>query len=169
LRQVSHYGEPMRLKRELSSKYGPTETVVGCCIYELDAKAPGEGAIPIGRPITNTQLYILDNFLQPLPIGVPGELHIGGAGVARGHLNRPDLTAEKFIANPFSEDTDSRLYKTGDLARYLPDGNSKYLGRIDHQVKFHGFRVELGEIEAALTEYPDVQEAVVLVQEDESG
>ncbi len=151
------------------NEYGPTETVVGCCIYEVDASTLGEGAVPIGRPIANTQLYILDNFLQRLPIGVLGELHIGGAGVARGYLNRPDLTAEKFIKNPFSDDPDSRLYKTGDLARYLPDGNIEYLGRLDNQVKIRGFRIELGEIEAALMEYPDVQEAVVMVREDEPG
>jgi amino acid adenylation domain-containing protein len=158
------------------NEYGPTETVVGCCVYEVDANTPREGAVPIGRPIANTQLYILDKFLQPLPIGVPGELHIGGAGVARGYLNRPELTAEKFISNPFSDDPnwlrrskDSRLYKTGDLARYLPDGNIEYLGRIDNQVKIRGFRIELSEIEAVLVKHPDVNDAVVIAREDEPG
>jgi len=142
------------------NEYGPTETVVGCCVYEVDAKA-----VPIGRPIANTQLYILDNFLQSLPIGIPGELHIGGAGLARGYLNRPELTAEKFISNPFSDDPNSRLYKTGDLARYLPDGNIEYLGRIDNQVKIRGFRIELGEIEAVLAQHPLVTENAVIVHE----
>jgi len=147
------------------NEYGPTETVVGCCVYEVDANTPREGAVPIGRPIANTQLYILDNFLQPLPIGVPGELHIGGAGLARGYLNRPDLTAEKFIKNPYREEPNSRLYKTGDLARYLPDGNIEYLGRIDNQVKIRGFRIELSEIEAVLAQHPFVTENAVIVHE----
>jgi acyl-CoA synthetase (AMP-forming)/AMP-acid ligase II len=157
------------------NEYGPTETVVGCCVYEVDANTPREGAVPIGRPIANTQLYILDKFLQPLPIGVPGELHIGGAGVARGYLNRPELTAEKFISNPFSDapnwrrSNESRLYKTGDLARYRPDGHIEYLGRIDNQVKIRGFRIELSEIEAVLVKHPDVSDAVVIAREDEPG
>jgi thioester reductase-like protein/non-ribosomal peptide synthase protein (TIGR01720 family) len=123
--------------------------------------------VPIGRPIANTQIYLLDADLQPVPIGVSGELYIGGAGVARGYLNRPELTAEKFITNPFIPG--ERLYKTGDLARYLPDGNIEFLGRIDHQVKIHGFRIELGEIEAALRQYPAVRETVVVVREEQSG
>ena len=117
---------------------------------EADART-----IPIGRPITNTQVYVLNDALQPVPIGVPGELYIGGDGLARGYLNRPELTAEKFIANPFGP---GRLYKTGDLVRWLPDGNIEFLGRIDHQVKIRGFRIELGEIEAALSQHPAVQE-----------
>ncbi|MFP4120964.1 amino acid adenylation domain-containing protein [Coleofasciculus sp.] len=132
---------------------------------------------PIGRPIANTQIYILDRYLQPTPIGVPGELHIGGAGLAKGYLNRPDLTSEKFIPNPFQfqrsrgrqEDPSSnikRLYKTGDLARYLPDGTIEFLDRIDHQVKIRGFRIELGEIEAVLSQYPGVRDSVVLAQDD---
>jgi acyl carrier protein len=124
---------------------------------------------PIGRPIANTQAYILDRHLQLVPIRVPGELHIGGVGLARGYLNSPDLTEEKFIPNPFSNDPDSRLYKTGDLCRYLPDGNIDFLGRFDHQVKVHGYRVELGEIEAAMEQSPAVQEVVVLAREDEPG
>jgi acyl carrier protein len=124
-----------------------------------------ERAIPIGKPIFNTTLFILGKHLDLLPVGVVGELYIGGVGLARGYLNRPELTAEKFIKNPF--DPHSRLYKTGDLARYLPDGNIEYLGRIDNQVKIRGFRIELGEIEAVLAQHPDVQEAVVIAREDE--
>ncbi|MCG5057487.1 MAG: amino acid adenylation domain-containing protein [Limnoraphis sp. WC205] len=152
-------------KTRLINEYGPTETVVGCCVYEVQTQASISGAVSIGRPIANTQLYILDRYLQPVPIGVPGELYIGGLGVARGYLNRPDLTAEKFIPNPFScNKTQDRLYKTGDLARYLTDGNIEYLGRLDHQVKIRGFRIELGEIEAVLTQHREVQEAIVTVQ-----
>ncbi|AOX00346.1 hypothetical protein BJP34_13570 [Moorena producens PAL-8-15-08-1] len=125
--------------------------------------------ISIGKPIANTQIYILDNHLQPVPIGIPGELHIGGAGLARGYLNRPKLTQEKFIPNPFSKEPGSRLYKTGDFACYLPDGNIKFLGRIDNQVKIRGFRIELDEIEATLTENPQVKEAVVIAREDIPG
>jgi amino acid adenylation domain-containing protein/non-ribosomal peptide synthase protein (TIGR01720 family) len=146
----------------LINEYGPTETVVGCCVYEVNT--PLSGSVPIGRPIANTQLYILDHYLQPVPIGVPGELYIGGAGVARGYLNRPDLTAQKFIPNPFN--TSDRLYKTGDQARYLSDGNIEYLGRLDEQVKIRGFRIELGEIEAVLRQHPEVTEALVTVHED---
>jgi amino acid adenylation domain-containing protein/non-ribosomal peptide synthase protein (TIGR01720 family) len=145
------------------NEYGPTETVVGCCIYEVDAKTPHEGIVPIGYPIANTQLYILNNFLQRVPIGVSGELHIGGEGIARGYLNRPELTAEKFIKNPFSDDSNARLYKTGDLARYLPNGNIEYLGRIDNQVKIRGFRIELGEIEAVLRQHSAVRENAIIV------
>ncbi|PSF37371.1 non-ribosomal peptide synthetase [Aphanothece hegewaldii CCALA 016] len=148
----------------LINEYGPTETVVGCCVYEV--QKPVTGLVPIGKAIANTQLYILDRYLQPVPIGVPGELYIGGAGVARGYLNRPDLTADKFIPNPFSS---GRLYKTGDLARYLSDGNIEYLGRLDEQVKIRGFRIELGEIEAVLAQHPDVSEAFVTVHEDTQG
>ena len=112
---------------------------------------------------------MLDKNLQPVPVGVVGELHIGGAGLARGYLNRPELTQEKFIPNPFSNYPDSRLYKTGDLARYLPDGNIEYIGRIDNQVKIRGFRVELGEIEAVLLKHPVVKEAVVNLYETENN
>ena len=126
-------------------------------------------SVPIGRPIGNTQVYILDPHLNPVPIGVAGELHIGGDGLARGYLNRPELTAEKFIADPFSNEPKSRLYKTGDLARYLPDGNIEFLGRIDNQVKIRGYRVELGEIESVLAQHPAIQQAVVLAREDTPG
>ena len=152
----------------LVNEYGPTETVVGCCVYQVPGGEQLSGSIPIGRAIANTQLYVLDRHLQPVPIGVVGELHIGGLGLARGYLNRPDLTAEKFIPNPFSDEPGSRLYKTGDRARYRPDGTLEFLGRLDNQVKIRGYRVELGEIEAVLVEHPGVQEAVVLLQEDGS-
>ncbi|WP_445245375.1 non-ribosomal peptide synthetase [Microcoleus sp. OTE_8_concoct_300] len=145
--------------RQFFNGYGPTECTVCTTIVECtDSKE----APPIGRPLPNTQVYILDAQKQLVPIGVPGELYIGGVGVTRGYLNRPELTAERFILNPFSNDSGSRLYKTGDLARYLPDGNIEYLGRIDHQVKIRGFRIELGEIEAMLRQHRAVQDAVVI-------
>ncbi|EDN69124.1 non-ribosomal peptide synthetase [Beggiatoa sp. PS] len=148
--------------RHFFNAYGPTETTVCATIFEYT-----EGlTLPIGSPIANTQVYLLDAHLQPVPIYTPGELYIGGVGLARGYLNRPGLTQEKFIPNPFSHVPNARLYKTGDLARYLPDGNIEYLGRIDHQVKVRGFRIELGEIEAILTQHPHVQETAVIVRED---
>jgi amino acid adenylation domain-containing protein len=153
----------------LINEYGPTETVVGCCFYEV---APGNlrsGPVPIGRPIGNTQIYILGTYFAPVPIGVIGEIHIGGDGLARGYINRTEATKEKFIANPFSRDPDSRLYKTGDLGRYLPDGNIEFLGRIDNQVKVRGYRIELGEIEVVLGQHPMVQSSVVVVREDTPG
>ncbi|EDN67483.1 Non-ribosomal peptide synthetase/polyketide synthase [Beggiatoa sp. PS] len=134
-------------------------------VQVTDATAP----ISIGQPIANTQIYILDRYLQPVPIGISGELHIGGVGLARGYLNRPDLTAEKFIKNPFSDDPNSRIYKTGDLARYLPNGNIEYLGRIDNQVKIRGFRIELGEIEAVLLQHQAIREAVVTLSKTQSN
>jgi amino acid adenylation domain-containing protein len=153
----------------LINEYGPTETVVGCCVYEVPAGSCPSGAVPIGRPIANTQLYILDRHRQPVPVGVTGELYIGGAGVGRGYLNSPALSAEKFLADPFSADPQARLYKTGDLARYRANGIIEYLGRIDHQVKIRGFRIELGEIEAALVAHPAIEQAVVVVREDNPG
>ena len=146
--------------------YGPTETTIWSTGYKVTT---GNKAISIGCPLANTQLYILDSHLQPVPIGISGELYIGGEGLARGYLNRPDLTAEKFISNPFSPNSKSRLYKTGDLARYLPDGHIEYLGRIDYQIKLRGFRIELGEIETALLQHPEVKEGVVIVREDTSN
>ncbi len=120
--------------------------------------------IPIGRPIDNTELYVLDQYQQVVPIGVAGELYLGGVGLARGYFNRPDLTTERFIPHPFKDG--ERLYRTGDLVRYMNDRNLEYIGRIDNQVKIRGFRIELGEIEAALYDHSSVKEAVVLVKED---
>ncbi|MDJ0574306.1 MAG: amino acid adenylation domain-containing protein [Xenococcaceae cyanobacterium MO_234.B1] len=157
-----------RLDAELHNLYGPTEAAIDVTFWQCQ-RDRNVTSIPIGRPIANTQIYILDSELQPVPIGESGELHIGGVGVGRGYLNRPELTAQKFIDNPFSDRAGSRLYKTGDLARYLPDGNIEYIGRIDHQVKIRGFRIELGEIEAACYQYPEVREAVVIAREDTPG
>ncbi|MDY7021521.1 MAG: amino acid adenylation domain-containing protein, partial [Cyanobacteriota bacterium] len=153
---------------QLLNTYGPTEATVVATTYPITATTTINNEVPIGKAIANLQTYILDSCLQPLPIGIPGELHIGGAGLARGYLNRPDLTVEKFISHPFSNRPEAKLYKTGDLARYLPDGNIEFLGRIDHQVKIRGFRIELGEIETALLRHPQVQQAVVVADEDES-
>jgi aspartate racemase len=146
--------------------YGPTESTIWSTLYRVEAV---DGAVPIGRPIGNTEIHILDRYLKPVPVGVPGELHIGGAGLARGYLNRPELTEEKFIRHPFSTDPSARLYKTGDLARYLSDGNIEYLGRLDHQIKIRGFRIELGEIESMLSQYPSVRENVVVAWEVAPG
>ena len=146
--------------------YGPTEATIWSTIDRVENT---EGTVCIGRPIANTQIYLLDEHLQPVPVGVPGELYIGGAGLARGYFNRPELTAQKFIVNPLSQEPSARLYKTGDLARYQRDGNIEYLGRIDHQVKVRGFRIELGEIEVVLSQHPDVRESVVVKREDASG
>ena len=151
------------------NEYGPTETVVGCVVYEVPANFPLTATTPIGRPIANTQIYILDVRGDPAPIGVVGELYIGGAGVARGYLNRPDLTSQRFVADPFSAESGARMYKTGDLGRWTADGVIEYLGRNDFQVKIRGFRIELGEIEARLAEYESVREPVVLAREDSSG
>ncbi|MGB9177696.1 MAG: amino acid adenylation domain-containing protein, partial [Pyrinomonadaceae bacterium] len=153
----------------LINEYGPTETVVGCCVYEVTAADATAGVVPIGRGISNTQLYLLDQHLQPVPIGLPAQLFIGGDGLARGYLHQPSLTAQAFIPHPFSDRPGARLYQSGDLARYLPDGNIEFLGRLDHQVKIRGFRIELGEIEALLLQHPDVRAAVVLAQEQATG
>ncbi|MEO0968281.1 MAG: amino acid adenylation domain-containing protein [Cyanobacteria bacterium J06639_18] len=194
------------LKADLHNLYGPTETCIDATFWTCDRQSNGQ-TVPIGRPIANTQAYILDSNLRPVPIGVSGELHIGGAGLARGYLNRPELTADKFITNPFLRSTGAEeaqgagetegdeevkkdkkfspqinlfssssasstppaLYKTGDLARFLGDGNIEYLGRIDHQVKIRGFRIELGEIETLLNQYPQVNTAAVIALEQEPG
>jgi len=153
----------------LVNEYGPTEAVVGCCVYKVRADEQFTGSVPIGRPIINTQLYILDRQWQPVPIGVAGELYIGGVGVVRGYHERPVLTAERFIPDPFTETPGTRLYKTGDLARYQPDGTLQYLGRIDHQVKIRGYRVELGEVEATLSEHDAIEEVAALALPDRSG
>jgi len=149
--------------------YGPTEATVIVSSYLLN-NLPGDiSNMLIGSPIDNTQLYILDPKLQPVPIGVAGELYVGGVGLSRGYLNRPDMTAERFIPNPFSLEPGGRLYKTGDLTRFLPDGNIEFFGRIDHQVKIRGFRIELGEIEATLDQHPEIKTSVVIVREDVPG
>ena len=165
-------GWPEELARELLPRcaslwnmYGPTETTIWSGISKV---APNQTPL-ISAPIANTQLHILDAHLQPVPIGVAGELHIGGDGLARGYLNRPELTAEKFIPNPFSIEPGARLYKTGDLARYRNDGQIEFLGRLDHQVKIRGFRIELGEIQSLLSDHPGVREAVVMAREDVPG
>ncbi|MEA5601256.1 non-ribosomal peptide synthetase [Nostoc sp. UHCC 0252] len=162
---VLRNGAPQRLLHV----YGPTESTTFACWYLVQDIPEGATNVSIGRPISNTQIYILDSELQPVPVGTPGELYIGGDGLARGYLNRPELTEEKFISNPFEELGGSRLYKTGDLARFLPDGNIEFIGRVDNQVKIRGFRIELGEIEALLSQHFDVQQAVVIAREDIPG
>jgi amino acid adenylation domain-containing protein len=153
----------------LINHFGPTEGTVGCCTFDISAPIDELRSIPIGRPIANTQIYILDLHGQPTPIGVAGELHIAGAGVARGYLNLPELTAEKFVRDPFSADPEARMYKTGDLSRWLADGTIEFLGRNDFQVKIRGFRIELGEIESALLRHPFIREAAVMAREDTPG
>jgi acyl-CoA synthetase (AMP-forming)/AMP-acid ligase II/acyl carrier protein len=145
--------------------YGPTETAVYSAIHRVESS---NGTVLVGRPIDNTQIYILDANQQPTPIGVPGEIWIAGAGVARGYLNRPDLTAEKFVADPFRA-AGARMYRTGDLGRFRPDGVIQCLGRLDHQIKLRGFRIELGEIEAVLMQHPGVRQAVADVRVSGSG
>ncbi len=149
--------------------YGPTEASVIATAYEPDPKKPFPDNLPIGRPIANVRLYVLDTDLQPVPVGTAGELHIGGVGLARGYLNQPELTASKFIRDPFSGEPGARLYKTGDMVRRLPDGNLEFVGRIDFQVKIRGFRVELGEIESVLEKHPAVAQAVVIAREASGG
>ncbi|MEH2337088.1 amino acid adenylation domain-containing protein [Nostoc sp.] len=153
----------------LHNHYGPSESHVVTTFTLTNSVDTWPLLPPIGKPIANTQIHILDKYLQPVPIGVPGELYIGGVALARGYLNRPELTQEKFISNPFEKAEGNRLYKTGDLARYLSDSNIEYLGRIDNQVKIRGFRIELGEIEAALSQHSHVQAASVIPREDTPG
>ncbi|MEL6463085.1 MAG: non-ribosomal peptide synthetase, partial [Cyanobacteria bacterium J06621_15] len=170
--------ELLKLSKEVWNLYGPTEATIWSAVAECrDVKfnvsriheedvifnLPTK-TVPIGKPINNTQFYVLDDNLQPVPIAVPGELYIGGGGLAKGYLNKPELTEERFILNPFSSSTPSspsKIYKTGDLVRYLPSGDLEYLGRIDYQVKLRGFRIELGEIESTLIQHPQVKQAVV--------
>lgn len=149
--------------------YGPTEATITTTIFDDPCDDAEFQTVPIGRPIGNTQVYLLDAYLNPVPIGVAGELFIGGSGLARGYLNRPDLTAEKFIANPFINGTDQRLYRTGDIGRYREDGTIEFLGRIDDQVKIRGFRIELGEVEAVIGQHPAVDAVAVLVREYQPG
>lgn len=146
--------------------YGPTETTIWSTLYPV---TPGEGTVSIGRAIANTQIYLLDQALQPVPVGIPGDLYIGGAGLAAGYLHQPELTAEKFIPSPFAENPEGKLYKTGDVARYRPDGTLEYIGRVDNQVKIRGFRIELGEIESVLAKSPEVRQGVVIAREDIPG
>jgi aspartate racemase len=153
--------------RRLLHLYGPTENATFTSWYPVKNISADGRTIPIGKPIANTTIYLLDRALQPVPVGVPGELFIGGDGLALGYLNRPELTAEKFIPDPFSKEPGARLYKTGDFAQYLPDGNIEFLGRIDLQVKIRGFRIELGEIEAVLGQHPAVREAAVIARGDQ--
>jgi amino acid adenylation domain-containing protein len=178
-----------RLGTELHNLYGPTEAAVDVTSWACE-RTSARRTVPIGQPIANTQIYLLDRYLQPVPIGTPGELYIGGVQLARGYLGRPNLTAERFVPNPFLATKDERrrtndeaearpgvhrpssfvrLYKTGDLARYQPDGSIEYLGRIDHQVKLRGFRIELGEIEATLRRHPAIADAIALVREDRAA
>ncbi len=156
---------------EIYNHYGPTETTVGVLTYHVGPDLPStqSGTLPLGRPLPNSRIYILDENGQPVPAGVEGELHIGGSGVSRGYLNRPDLTAEKFVPDHFSPDPDGRMYRSGDLARYLPDGNIEFCGRVDDQVKIHGYRIELGEVEGVLREQSGIRDALVLASEDSSG
>ncbi|MCG6136127.1 MAG: amino acid adenylation domain-containing protein [Nostoc sp. LLA-1] len=154
---------------QIINGYGPTEATICSTLYSVYLENSFDRNTPIGRPINNTEIYLLDQYLQPVPVGIPGEIYIAGVGLARGYLNRPDLTAEKFIPNPFSDRLGDYFYKTGDRAKYLSDGNIEILGRLDSQIKFRGFRIELGEIAAVLRQHPLVQETVVLLREDIPG
>ncbi|MCY1022277.1 non-ribosomal peptide synthetase [Pyxidicoccus sp. MSG2] len=178
VRQVLSGGDvlpPGRVKERLArgghviNGYGPTESATFTTCYVLKEPAQVERTVSIGRPIANTQVYLLDGELQPVPVGVPGELYIGGDGLAVGYLHRPELTSERFLPNPFALEPGARMYRTGDIARYLPDGRIEFLGRADHQVKIRGFRIETGEIEARLLEHSTVKEAVVVAREDVPG
>ncbi|AKT41191.1 non-ribosomal peptide synthetase [Chondromyces crocatus] len=163
-----HRGVPAGLPFRVVNHYGPTEATVVTTCAAVAEDAPGRFPPPIGRAISNAQVYVLDAEQRLVPSGVPGEVYIGGAGLARGYLGRPGLTAERFVPDPFGGEAGGRLYRTGDLARALPDGNLLFLGRVDHQVKLRGFRIELGEVEAALQRHPAVREAVVVVREDDA-
>lgn len=164
-REILRHGAPGRLLHV----YGPTETTTFALWYPVEQVADDATSIPIGRPIANTQIYLLDQFMNPVPIGVPGELYIGGPGLALGYHNDAELTLRRFIPNPFGNGLGSRLYRTGDIARYRSDGNIEFLGRLDNQVKLRGFRIELEEIEVALSQHPAVATAAVLLREDQPG
>ncbi len=165
VREVLEKGRPGRLLHV----YGPTETTTFAIWQEVTSVGEQAHLVPIGRPLTNVQIYLLDEHLRPVPVGVPGELYVGGCGLARGYLDRPALTAERFIPDPFSSEPGARLYQTGDLARFLPDGSVEFLGRSDQQVKIRGFRVEPGEVEALLSAHPHLAQAAVVAREDGSG
>ncbi|WP_406620488.1 amino acid adenylation domain-containing protein [Bacillus atrophaeus] len=166
-RLARNISEQFQDQIEIFNEYGPTETVVGCMIYSFHPQKDRRESVPIGTAAANMNIYVLDVDMKPVPIGVPGEIYISGAGIARGYLNRPDLTAEKFVEHPFT--AGEKLYKTGDVARWLPDGHMEYLGRIDHQVKIRGYRIEIGEVEAALLQVESVKEAVVFAVEEEGS
>jgi acyl-coenzyme A synthetase/AMP-(fatty) acid ligase/acyl carrier protein len=178
LKRVFCGGEPLtrdlvarfsaRSAADLINLYGPTEACIDATFWVLDRERPTR-SVSLGRPISNMESYVLDQSLAPVPVGVSGELYLGGAGLARGYLGRPDLTAERFVPDPFSRKAGARLYRTGDLARYLPDGNIAYEGRADRQVKLLGFRIELGEIESCLARHPAVRDCAVIVREDRPG
>jgi amino acid adenylation domain-containing protein/non-ribosomal peptide synthase protein (TIGR01720 family) len=168
LAEPTHFWRDAAPGVRLVNEYGPTETVVGCSLYEIPAAGHAEGRIPIGRPITNLAMYVLDGGMRPVPPGVPGELYVGGVGVARGYLGRPGLTAEKFVPDPFGA-AGSRLYRTGDRARFLEDGNLEFLARMDFQVKIRGYRIEMGEVESVLSAHPAVRDALVMAREDQAG
>ena len=153
--------------RRMINAYGPTESTV--CATQYECREDERRTPPIGRPFANMRVYILDVNQQPVPIGVSGEIYVGGIGVSRGYLNRPDLTSERFLPNPYGWEPGSRLYRTGDLSRWLPDGDLEFIGRNDHQVKIRGYRIELGEIEARLLEHGDVESAVVVAREGADG
>ncbi|MGK7888331.1 MAG: amino acid adenylation domain-containing protein [Leptolyngbyaceae cyanobacterium] len=152
---------------QLINGYGPTENTTFTCYFPITSVSELHPSVPIGKPIANTEVYILDTYLNPVPIGITGELCIGGDGVAMGYHKRPELTQAKFIAHPFSNNPDAQLYKTGDLVRYRADGNIEFLGRVDHQVKLRGFRIELGEVEAVLSQHPQVNQVVVIAREEQ--
>ena len=164
-----HRSPPESIPFKVVNNYGPTENTVVTTSGVVLPNSDADIQPPIGCPISNTEVYVLDERLRPVPVGVPGELCIGGESLARGYLNRPNLTAENFIPNPYSDTPGARLYKSGDLVRYLQDGSIEFLGRIDHQVKIRGFRIELGEVESVLGRHPAVEEAVVIAREDVPG
>ena len=155
-------------KAVLLNLYGSAEVAADATCFEYDGRTSGK-TVAIGRPISNSTVYLLDAQHQPVPVGVIGELYVGGDGLARGYWRRPELTAEKFVVNPFNTDPGSRLFRTGDLARYRADGNLEYLGRADNQIKIAGQRVEPGEIEAALRSHPRIDDCVVKVAGDDNG
>ncbi|MGZ3458142.1 MAG: non-ribosomal peptide synthetase [Archangium sp.] len=165
LREVLDQGSSAKLL----NLYGPTESTTCATWHEVTEVAEGAMSVPIGKPVANTDVYVLDERMEPVPVGLAGELYVGGDGLALGYLNRPELTEEKFVAHPFSTQPDARLYRTGDLVRYLPDGSLEFLGRRDAQVKVRGFRIELGEVEAALAAHPGVGEVVVAARDDGPG